>query len=88
MRPLTYAALAMALFVSTVIVLAVKAGTSVAMLTTLFVLVLASTACGLWGTAMAVREAHHHVPSEHDIDVPEHEAAVHASTSETDSAAR
>jgi hypothetical protein len=88
LRPLTYAALAMAVFVSTVIVLAVKAGTSAAMLTTLFVLVLASTACGLWGTAMAVREAHHHIPSEHGIDLPEGDASAPASTPAPDPAAR
>ena len=87
-RPLTYAALAMAVFVSTVIVLAVKAGTGAAMLTILFVVVLASTACGLWGTAMAVREAHHHIPSEHGIDIPEDEAPALASTPETGPARR
>jgi hypothetical protein len=58
-RALTYAAIVFAIFVTTVIVLAVKAGTSVAMLTTIFAIVLAATACGLWGTAMAVRDTHH-----------------------------
>ncbi|MGA2520038.1 MAG: hypothetical protein ABSG81_04375 [Acidimicrobiales bacterium] len=57
-RPLAYAAAVLAVFVTTVIVLAVQAGTDAAMLTTLFAIVIAGTVCGLWGTAMAIRETH------------------------------
>ena len=69
MRPLAYAAVVLAVFLTAVIVLAVKAGSSAAMLTTLFVVVLAGTACGLWGTAMAVRDTHdHHLSTNHHLD--------------------
>jgi len=66
-RPLVFAAVVLALFVATVIVLAVQAGTDAAMLTTLFAIVVAGIACGLWGTAMAIRETHgeHHAPGTH-----------------------
>ena len=68
-RPLAYAAVVLAVFLTTVIVLAVKAGSGAAMLTTLFIVVLAGTACGLWGTAMAVRDTHdHHLSTNHHLD--------------------
>jgi len=57
-RPLVFAAVMLAVFVTTVIVLAVQAGTDAAMLTTLFSIVVAGTVCGLFGTAMAVKETH------------------------------
>jgi uncharacterized membrane protein YdcZ (DUF606 family) len=57
-RPLAFAAVMLAVFVTTVIVLAVQAGTGAAMLTTLFAIVVAGTVCGLFGTAMAVKETH------------------------------
>ena len=69
MRPLFYASAVLAVFLTAVIVLAVKAGTSAAMLTTLFIIVLAATACGLWGTAMAVRDTDDHTrPREASFD--------------------
>jgi hypothetical protein len=41
------------------------------MLTTLFIVVLAGTACGLWGTAMAVRDTHdHHLSTDHHLVAP------------------
>ncbi|HUI03309.1 MAG TPA: hypothetical protein VLZ77_07190 [Acidimicrobiales bacterium] len=58
--PLVCAAAVLAVFVVTVTVLAVKAGANAAMLATIFIVVMAATACGLWGTAMAVRETHPH----------------------------
>jgi len=61
-RPLLYAAVMLVVFVATVIVLAVQAGTDTAMLTTLFAIVIAGTACGLWGTAMAIRDTQAHLP--------------------------
>ncbi len=66
-RPLAYAIVALVVFVTTVIVLAVQAGTDAAMLTTLFAIVIAGTACGLWGTAMAIRETHPELHRHHDI---------------------
>ena len=74
--PLVCAAAVLTVFVLTVIVLAVKAGASVAMLTTIFVIVMAATACGLWGTAMAVRETHHHGHALTDPITDEHLAAA------------
>ncbi|HUY21114.1 MAG TPA: hypothetical protein VMV22_02115 [Acidimicrobiales bacterium] len=59
-RPLAYAVPMLVVFVTTVIVLAVKAGADAAMLTTLFAVTLGGTALGLWGTAMAVREIDGH----------------------------
>jgi hypothetical protein len=56
MSMLAYAVAVLAVFVTTVIVLAVKAGTDAAMLTMLFAVTLGAIALGLWGTAMAVRE--------------------------------
>jgi len=73
--PLLCAAGVLTVFVVTVIVLAVKAGASVAMLTSIFVIVMAATACGLWGTAMAVRETHHHGHALSDPIDDEHLAA-------------
>ena len=54
-QPLVYAAVVLVVFVTTVIVLAVKAGTSTAMFITLVAIVVAGTMCGLWGTTMAMR---------------------------------
>jgi len=67
-RPLAYAAVVLALFVTTVLILAAKAGTSAAMLTVLFTVVLLATACGLWGTAMAVRDTGNDVAATAHID--------------------
>ena len=75
LTPLVCAAAVLSVFVATVVVLAVKAGASVAMLTTIFVIVMAATACGLWGTAMAVRETHHHGHAHTDPFSDEHLAA-------------
>ena len=66
-RPVVLAAVTLVLFVVTVIVLAVQAGTDTAMLTTLFAIVVAGIACGLWGTAMAIRETHGEHPA---LDAP------------------
>jgi hypothetical protein len=54
-QPLVYAAVVLGVFVTTVIVLAVKAGTGTAMVITLVAIVVAGTMCGLWGTTMAAR---------------------------------
>jgi uncharacterized membrane protein YdcZ (DUF606 family) len=71
-RPLVYAGVLLAVFVTTVIVLAVQAGTDAAMLTTLFAIVIAGTACGLWGTAMAVRDTDAHLPAAVERHLVEH----------------
>ncbi len=60
MSVLAYAVAMLAVFVTTVIVLAVKAGTDAAMLTMLVAVTLGATALGVWGTAMAVREIEGH----------------------------
>jgi len=73
--PLVCAAAVLAVFVVTVTVLAVKAGANAAMLATIFIVVMAATACGLWGTAMAVRETHHHGHALMDPISDEHLAA-------------
>ena len=54
-QPLAYAAVALVVFVTTVIVLAVKAGTGTAMGITLVAIVVAGTMSGLWGISMAAR---------------------------------
>lgn len=54
-QPLVYAAVVLVVFVTTVIVLAVKAGTGTAMFITLVAIVVAGAMCGLWGTTMATR---------------------------------
>jgi hypothetical protein len=54
-EPLVYAAVVLGVFVTTVIALAVKAGTGTAMVITLLAIVVAGTMCGLWGTTMATR---------------------------------
>ena len=59
-RPMAYAVPMLVVFVTTVIVLAVKAGADAAMLTMLFAVTLGGTALGLWGTALAIREIESH----------------------------
>jgi hypothetical protein len=54
-QPLVYAAVVLVVFVTTVTVLAVKAGTGAAMVITLVAIVVAGTMCGLGGTTMARR---------------------------------
>jgi hypothetical protein len=46
----------LAVFVATVIALAVEAGTSIAVLTAILAVAVLVTATGLWGAAMAVKE--------------------------------
>jgi len=62
-RPLVYALVTAAAFIATVVVLALQAGTGTAMLTTVFVAVGALVVCGLWGTALAVRDSEAHLSS-------------------------
>ena len=59
-QPLAYASVMLIVFVTTVIELAVKAGTGTAMLTTLVAIVVAGTVCVLWGTTMALRRPDGH----------------------------
>jgi hypothetical protein len=56
-QPLAYASVMLIVFVTTVIELAVKAGTGTAMFTTLVAIVVAGTVCGLWGTTMTLKQA-------------------------------
>jgi len=60
MSVLAYAVAMLAVFVTTVIVLAVKAGTDAATFTMLLAVTFGATALGLWGTAMALREIEGH----------------------------
>jgi UDP-N-acetylmuramyl pentapeptide phosphotransferase/UDP-N-acetylglucosamine-1-phosphate transferase len=53
-----------AVLVATVIVLAVEAGTSTAVLAAVLAVVIAVTAFGVWGAAMAVRETGRQVTQE------------------------
>jgi hypothetical protein len=54
----------LAVFVATVVSLAVEAGTGTAALATILLVAIAVTAVGLWGVAMAVRETVNNVPQE------------------------
>ena len=74
-RPRTYALATSVAFVATVVVLALQAGTGTAMLTTLFTVVAAGMVCGLWGTAMAVRDTEVHLPSALTGELAEHSAS-------------
>ena len=56
--PVVYAAAVLAIFVTTVAVIAVKAGTSSAIVTGVVTVTVAGTAFGLWGAAVAVRDTH------------------------------
>ena len=56
--PVVYAATVLAVFVTTVAVIAVKAGTSSAIVTGVVTVTVAGTAFGLWGAAVAVRDTH------------------------------
>ena len=62
-RPLLYGVVTAVAFVTTVVVLALQAGSGAAMLTTVFVVLGAVVLCGVWGTAMAVRESEAHLSS-------------------------
>ena len=55
-RPLFYASVILAVFVVSVITMALKDGASGAVVTTLLSFAITGTAVGVWGTAMAVRE--------------------------------
>ncbi len=54
--PLLYGLVMLAVFVVTVTVIAVKAGSSSAIVTAVVTVAVAGTAFGLWGASMAVRE--------------------------------
>ena len=54
--PILYGLAILAVFVCTVAVIAVKAGTSSAIVTAVLTVTVGGTAFGLWGAAMAVRE--------------------------------
>jgi hypothetical protein len=56
--PVLYAAAVLTVFVTTVAVIAVKAGTSSAIVTGVVTVTVAGTAFGLWGAAAAVRDTH------------------------------
>ena len=71
-RPLACALVMLVVFLSTVIVLGVQAGTGTAMLTTVVAIVAATVACGVWGAAMAVKETQAHLPSALTGELAEH----------------
>lgn len=77
--PLLYAAAVLAVFVGTVAVIAVKAGTSSAIVTGVVTVTLAGTAFGLWGASMAVRESGHPAPSLEDVQHEDERAQEGAS---------
>jgi hypothetical protein len=54
--PFLYGLAILAVFVGTVAVIAVKAGTSSAIVTAVLTVAVAGTAFGLWGAAIAVKE--------------------------------
>ena len=61
-----YAGFILAIFVGTVAVIAIKAGTSSAIVTGVVTVTVAGIAFGLWGAAVAVRESGHG-PSSEDV---------------------
>jgi len=71
-RPLLIGLVTVAAFAVTVIVLALQAGTGAAMLTLVCVVVGALVLCGLWGTALAVRESEVHLSSALGHELAEH----------------
>jgi len=77
--PLLYAAAVLAVFVGTVAVIAVKAGTSSAIVTGVVTVTMAGTAFGLWGASMAVRESGHPAPSLEDMRHEDERAQEEAS---------
>jgi hypothetical protein len=57
-KPLVAAAVILSMFVATVVTMALKDGTSAALVTAFLVFIVAATGLGILGAAMCVRETH------------------------------